>query len=538
MKNNKIFYVSIIIYRLLLDYIYVLLISPKFSFRGFTCTFNFEYVCISWSILIISLYFFSQFLKTEYLCSSQAAVFFYLLRFIPFTSMLAFKSFDIHFVVCMLAFWGILFSTLYKFPSLKFNCMGLGYRSNTQTIMTCYTCIIVYKILLDYLYIVHISPYFSYAMLTCDFNWLDTCLSWGICICSLPVVTLFLKNLKLCSSQAAIILYLLRFIPFTSMIAFKDFNMYFVINMLIFWGGLFFVLYKLPNIKIIYIKLENNNILLAILVILCCTILYISGYYAHFRINFDLQNVYELRLEAREFDLPLLFQYLWPAASNVLPIMMVYFLLKKKRWIFIFIGFIILLNFSINGSKSTLFKMLLCLSLIFIRPYNVMKWIILGLPIFCFLTIIVDYMTHSVLFSALVARRVLFIPTLLDSLYYQYISDTTPVFFNAEAATEIAFSLGDMYFQKEEMRCNNGLFTDAFLNLGTLGCVIFPIILGLFFKVCNPILKKVNPAISVFSTLLICTTLGSATFTTSLLTHGLLLLLITCYLMASYNNSH
>ena len=179
--------------------------------------------------------------------------------------------------------------------------------------------------------------------------------------------------------------------------------------------------------------------------------------------------------------------------------------------------------------------MLFCLGLLFINPYRILKWIIIGLPILCAISILVDIISNSIIFSAIIARRVLFIPTLLDSLYYDYTNQFGPVFFNSEAVTEMAFNLGDKYFDKEEMRCNNGLFSDAMINLGPVGCIIFPFVFALFFKICNPIFSKINPAISVFSTLLICTTFGSATFTTSIFTHGILFLTVTCYFIACYN---
>ena len=394
---------------------------------------------------------------------------------------------------------------------------------------------IIYRLLLDYNYVEQISPFFAYANFTYNYNFQNYLLSWLILIVTLPLFTTFLKNLNLSSSQGGIILYLIRFIPFTSLVAFKDLSITFIEAMFVFWVLLFILLNKFPTINIGFIKVKSNKFILSIFIILSSTVIFISGYYTHFRINLDLLNVYDLRLEARAFNLPLLLQYLWPAASNILPIMMVYFFLKKKTTLFLLIAFIILLNFSINGSKSTLFKMLLCVGLIFINLNNILKWIIYGLPILCGSCILIDYATHSFIVSGFITRRGLFIPTLLDSLYYDYISKTGPVFFDSTTLTKLPFIIGDTYFDYEEMRCNNGLFTDAFTNMGLLGCIIFPLLITILFKLCNPIFKNVNHAISVFSTFLICITLNSSSLTTALLTHGILLLILTCYFMASYN---
>lgn len=399
------------------------------------------------------------------------------------------------------------------------------------------TSVILLRVLLDYVYIQRIAPFFSYANFDYNFEITNYTISWAVLITSFSLILPFLKNINPCSSQAAIILYLIRFVPFTSMIANKGFSIGFIVLMLVFWVIFFLMLKFLPSFKLTYISTKTDKILYGMLAIFSITVLYISGVYAHFRLNFDLFNVYDLRMEARGFELPIILQYLWPASSNILPMILVYYILKKKYYIVLFIGLVILLNFSINGSKSTLFKMLFCISLMFISPKNVLKLIIIGCPLLCLLADIVDSLTDVNLISNFVIRRVLFIPTLLDSLYYEYVNNSHPVFFNSEAVTNMAFDLGDQYFGKEEMRCNNGLFTDAYMNLGTIGCLVFPFLFAILFKLCNSAFKYVNPAISVFATLLICTTLGSATLTTSLFTHGLLLLIATGYIISCYNHT-
>lgn len=399
-------------------------------------------------------------------------------------------------------------------------------------------CIICLRILVDYTYIREIVPYYSYAGFNYIYNAHNVNLSWVILLGSIIVISPLLGKIGQSSSQAAIILYLIRFVPFTSMLANKGFNFDFVFAYICFWVCFFISLYSMPSVKVRYFHFKSHAFIYSVLIILTVTVIYISGVYAHFRLNFNLLNVYDLREESRHFKLPLILQYLWPAAGNVLPIIMVYYLSQKKRFLYLSIGFIILLNFSINGLKSVLFKMFICLWLSFINPYKIYKWIVIGCPLLCLLIIVVDNLLQSNLLANIITRRVFFIPTLLDSLYYDFINNTHPVFFNSESSSKIAFEIGNISFNKDGMRCNNGLFSDAYMNLGLFGCFVFPMLYTYIFKYCDAAFKYVKPAISVFATLLICTTLGSSILTTSLLTHGLFLLILTCYSMSCYNISH
>lgn len=399
-------------------------------------------------------------------------------------------------------------------------------------------CVICLRILMDYTYTHEIVPYYSYAGFNYIYNVHNVTLSWVLLLGSIIVIFPLLRKIEQCSSQSAIILYLIRFVPFTSILANKGFDFGFVFAYVCFWICFLISLHFMPSAKIRYINVKSNAFTYSVLIILTLTVIYISGVYAHFRLHFNLLNVYDLREGARQFKLPLILQYLWPAAGNVLPIMMVNYLSQKKRFLYLLIGFIILLNFSINGLKSVLFKMIMCLWLFFINPYKIYKWIVIGCPVLCLLIIIVDNLLQSNLLANIITRRVFFIPTFLDSLYYDFINNTHPIFFNSESSTKIAFEIGNIFFNKDGMRCNNGLFSDAYMNLGLFGCFVFPILYTYIFKYCDAVFKYINPTISVFATLLICTTLGSSILTTSLLTHGLFLLILICYIMSCYNISH
>lgn len=79
------------------------------------------------------------------------------------------------------------------------------------------------------------------------------------------------------------------------------------------------------------------------------------------RLNFSLLNVYELRDEESE-EFTGIFKYLLPIADTILPVLLMYFWNKKNYIIVLAIVLGILLNFSLGGHKSIIFKLFLCYS--------------------------------------------------------------------------------------------------------------------------------------------------------------------------------
>ena len=382
--------------------------------------------------------------------------------------------------------------------------------------------IFLYRICLDEIYKQCISPFWGYYNLTYEpVEWLIT-FSWIMLFVFSLVVYPFFDRPNSVVSIAAILFFFIRYVPLTSFLAGKAQDVNFVILECIYWGLLFFFL-RVKNRISVYRFHKNDILINVITVILVTTIIFVSGYYAHFRMNFSLENVYDLRAEARGFDMPIILSYLWLSASNVLPIILIYFIQKDKILIASLVFFVVFLNFSINGSKATLFKLFFCLFLYFFMKKELLKRI----P-FLFVLLASSALLEWKLFdtnwiSNVVIRRVLFIPSLMDSLYFDYIEQYGVLYFNM-GTNNINFLIGEEYFNSSDMRANNGMFTDAYMNLGWLGCLVYPLLYSIFLKICDSAFENVNKQIVFFATLLIVTTLGSSLFSTALLTHGILLL--------------
>lgn len=389
--------------------------------------------------------------------------------------------------------------------------------------------VLIYRVCLDMIYIQCIAPFWGYYNLTYEPELLSVASSWGILVFSFFFVLPFFYKPDSIISIAGILFFFIRFVPFTSFIACKAQPANFVLLECIYWLLIFFLLSRGKNICVPRLP-QSDTLLYTFAVVLSLIVIFVSGRYTHFRLNFNLLNVYELRAEARGFNMPSILSYLWAPASNVLPIILIFLIKKKNIWIAIFISFIIFLNFSINGSKSTLFKLFFCLFLYFFMKKGLLSKVPYLFVLLVIATLTEWYFNATTFISTFVVRRVLYVPSLLDSLFYDYIQQTGPLYYN-QGDVNITFLIGEKYFGDEDMMANNGMFSDAYMNLGWMGCLIYPFLYVLFFKICDSAFHGVNRQIVFFAGLLIVTTIGSSVFTTALLTHGIFLLCLITYLL-------
>ncbi len=234
--------------------------------------------------------------------------------------------------------------------------------------------ILVFRLLLDWIYLNEITPYFDYSNLS-NYSTSESILSSWIYLALFIPLTLWIieeKKYGDFSQLIGVFLLFLRIIPFTSLMMYMPQGVGFVVSNFIYWGLILIALrYMKPKNPFNFLKegIENTNVINFITIVAVLTVLFVSGYYCHFRIHLSLEDVYDLRLEAREFHMPRILAYLHAATSNIIPIIMVYFMMKNKKTIIYLLALIGLLNFSIAGHKSTLFKIIICLALFYFPKF-------------------------------------------------------------------------------------------------------------------------------------------------------------------------
>jgi hypothetical protein len=353
----------------------------------------------------------------------------------------------------------------------------------------------------------------------------------------------YLKKEDNFSTYFVILVFFYRLVPVTTIMGFVEQSHYMMLNQIAYW--LFFLIIPhFINLKVNFYEgdrksiMNNDKILYFVLGLFGGVVFFISAFYAKFRINLGLDNIYDLREEARTFDMPAPLLYLWAAAKNILPVFFVFFLLKRNRTICILLAFLILLDFSIDGLKAKIAYLFLCVFLHFFYSQNIryyVGFIFMGLA---FVGLLESIVFDTQFLHFLITRRVLFEPGLLDTYYFDYISEYGPLYY-ARETLPIQRVIGDLYFDSPDMNSNNGLFSDAYMNLGGFGCIVYPIILTVIVKFCDNLFKYANKELVFFACIVMTVTVGSAELTTSLLTHGLFFLFLILYLISesNYRNS-
>ena len=212
-----------------------------------------------------------------------------------------------------------------------------------------------------------------------------------------------------------------------------------------------------------------------------------------------LKNIYETRelFSLKATGAVNYFYHL--AVKTILPIGLIFFMIKKKP-IFIILYFLILLYlFVISGHKFVYFT-----AIILIYFYYVGKDYLSKISYFFLITIllfllfpVIDYgiiRSGKLVFSGTFVNRFLFIPALLTQWYFDFFegkhfyfaeSHFFNRFFHSPYDMPVGFLISKVYLNTTDAYANNGIVSDGFMNLGYFGVVLFSVLFALLFSLFN-----------------------------------------------------
>lgn len=407
-----------------------------------------------------------------------------------------------------------------------------------------YIGVIIYRILLDACYISIIVPAYYSTGLKNNVNPKKYFISWLILLLLIPLIV---KNFnkKNLSANIIVLLSLASFVPTTSLIAFVPSDNTFILLSFIYWLLLFMLNIFIKGFKLELPTKGEGFFLGTIFFVLSVTVIYISWKFTHFRFHFALLDVYELRMEERSFDLPLILTYLHTAANTLLPMILVYFLYIKKYFWVLMLSIIILLNYGIGGHKSVLFMLILCFLGYMFYKYSRISSISWLLSFLCIISLSESYFFRSNILASLLIYRPFYLPAQLHFFYFDYFSIhefdyfrqgiLRWIGFSSPYKQDIAFIIGNNYMNSPDIRANNGLFSDAYSNLGSVGILLFPFLILTILRFLDACSKNLDEKIIFLPILIFSMNLISVSFSVSLLTSGLLLMMITLYSLPRKN---
>lgn len=393
---------------------------------------------------------------------------------------------------------------------------------------------------LDYAYSHLVSVIFGYQNFKNDPSTFSYLISWVFLITLSPlIVKTFQKNNL--SSYIMTMLVITSLLPTSTLIGYNQayaFN--YVLLMYLYWLLLLLLNLKLPTLILAKNSQIKSNIPYVVLTVLfCASVLYTSGKYTGFRFHFGLLDVYDVRSEARLYDVPTILGYLITAADNILPVLLVYFLIQKSRVISAIIVVIILLNFGISAVKQVLFLLIFALiGYFFVKSAKFFRYFVWGVFVLVLLSVAEFAIFETYSLTNFATYRIFFIPAKLHYVYYNFFSVNEFDYFRQSALKwlldspykdNIQFIMGDQDIGDFSARANNGLFTDAYLNFGPAGVIFFPAIVVLILKSLEGAAKGLSPKILFIVNTAVSFVLLGVPFTTALLTSGIFVMIVFLY---------
>lgn len=415
-----------------------------------------------------------------------------------------------------------------------------------KTMLFLIVCLL--RLILDYIYCKIVSPYYDYLGLTVSNSIVRLICSWIMTFIFYYLIKI-LSNLDAEKHKGSIVLMILlccSAIPTTTIVAYFDVDMYFILYNLIYWI-LIVLFYRLnfKRAKISILKVRSNLFIYIVAIIYMVAILLICLRYTGFNISFDLSNVYEARSAFKTDNIPTILQYLFFSSTVIFPIILIYALNYKKNILAISMVIFQLFAFFADGRKSTLFMLFLTvIGYYAIKKFN-NKMVPFGILIITFIGFAEYLIFHSSFIVNYLIRRLFLLPSYLQYAYYEFFSINTKDFLAQSIFGRIGLKsvydepiplvIGKNYYGGSY--ANNGLFSDAFSNFGFLGVLVYPLLIASSLKYLDQCSDKLSIGLCIGVIFTASYTLLSTSFFTVMITHGFIICCIVINLMPRFRKA-
>lgn len=366
---------------------------------------------------------------------------------------------------------------------------------------------IIYRFLLRIIYIYSFYPTYKYLGFDYKVDHILEITSFALFIIFTVLLHRSHKPRNELSDYLIWSLYLISFIPFSVMCSCGAFDIKFVIANHVYW--LFIIIFnrlfsKLKIKKLPYFTadgIEISDKLIGLVGIISLLInLFISYHYVGFRIVLDLFDVYSLREEVSSAQIPTLLYYAFCWMRTIGVLLLAVSLLNHKRVLTIIYTINMLISFSVDGMKTTLFSALITVVLYFIvykwkhKSRLILKTMYLGFIGISLLSIVENLVIKSKMVLAFIFFRVEFLVVQIGSWFFDFFTKNEPDYFRASFLRHfgavspykkygINYLISGIYGGDYHSEANNGLISDAMTNFGIIGILIMPMILMLVFRV-------------------------------------------------------
>lgn len=349
--------------------------------------------------------------------------------------------------------------------------------------------IFVYRVVLDLVFIFYISPLYAYYMdLTTNIQPINMIASYVL----LGVIMLFMScDDSYLSDILLNVQLVVMLMPMLTLCAISGSSLFFM--MLVSGAHILQCLcvkvfrYTMKKRTYIFCMKSGMWMKCVLMAILVLSVGYSFSQYGFASAEaFDLTAVYGIR-EQVGYSFP--FSYLVPWAFKVICLFLLVYALEKKHYILAEIAGSIQIYFYLTyANKSTLFSLILVLGSYFIvNKTDVIKTMIIGLIALMSGSSLVYACTGNLILLSYLVRRTFFVPARIKFAYYEFFSQNLLLYFADNSIGHLfgmkspyemqAPKLIAEYLGEPQSYCNTGYWGDAYANFGSVGVLLFSLIL-------------------------------------------------------------
>jgi hypothetical protein len=293
------------------------------------------------------------------------------------------------------------------------------------------------------------------------------------------------------------------------------------------------IMVYIPVLKVpLLTDIAKINVWIFLLTVCTSFVIIAHGFVLNFGV-FLLEDIYEVRLAARENNNSFAsYSYYW-LAKCICPVGIVYGVMTKRYWMVFLSVLVLIYLYMIIGHKSVFLTIFIMLA--FLMGENTFKakvrLLLIGCMVVFGVSFALTYFFGITIIESLLVRRLFFIPALLNIYFFDFFEGNFIYYSNSILGVFLDYDydlvpsriIGTVYFGKEEMSANNGYLSDGYSNFGIPGILIVIFITSFVFKSIYKYQLQPRFAGIIFVTFYAFQ--GSALLT-SFVTHGVLLLLI------------
>lgn len=388
------------------------------------------------------------------------------------------------------------------------------------------TTLVLFRGLLDALYVKMIVPYFAYEGYRLDLNLPKYFESWVLII----ITSLLLRErVKKPSEFFPLLMFLGVLIPLLSLYGLADKPRFTVYSVLLGYSIVVFVS-RIPFLKIP--SLSQGYCLGLFIALGGCLVVsawfVLKGGLAHF--NLDLSKVYDFRRETGSLLYVGLMAYLINWGLNVFSLSLFASALYKKSYCWAVIIYIMqIFFFGVTSHKATLFYPGLALMVYaFFRNSDKLKRIPLAYCGILVLSYFLSSVSGSLLYVSLILRRVFFTIANNTFDYYIFFSRNPKVYWSngiMSAFIKYPYDLDPAKvigaWRFTESHVNNTFLSTGYMQAGIWGVVFYAVLCGVLFRLIDELSKRSPVWFSLAIVIApMFSLITSADLFTALLTHG------------------